>query len=145
MRPYPNWDWHKWVDGKAPKIVSPFRIRADSCDRLWVIDSGYKAVLGGKVGSKPQLLIFDLKTDELIKNYTIPDDQFVPDRNLFCNIVVEENNCVDSFAYLSDLAHPAMVVYSFENHQSWLIQHNYFALDPMAGDMTVAGVSIFGY
>lgn len=127
---------------EAPDIISPFRIRADSCDRLWVIDSGFTSLLEGKIGGKPRLLIFDLKTDELIKNYTIPDDQYIPGRALFCNIVVEENNCSDSFAYLSDLSHPAMVVYSLENDRSWIVEHNFFALDPLAGAMTVAGVSI---
>lgn len=141
IHPYPNWDWHK-LNGQPLRIVSPFRIRADSCDRLWVLDSGYTNILGGKTGSKPQLLIFDLKTDQLIKNYTIPDDQYVTGRNLFCNVVVEENNCTDSFAYLSDLSNPGLVVYSFENHRSWLVTHNFFALDPLAGNMTVAGVSI---
>lgn len=145
LRPYPSWEWHMFKGQQPPEIVSPFRIRADSCDRLWVLDSGYTNIMEGKVGSKPQLLIFDLNTDKVIKNYTIPEDQYVTGRNLFCSVVVEENNCNDSFAYLSDLSHPAMVVYSFENDRSWVVQHNFFALDPLAGEMTVAGVSILIY
>lgn len=106
------------------------------------MDSGHINILGGKKGRGPQLLIFDLKTDELIKSYTIPDDQYVPSRNLFSNVAVEENNCTDSFAYLSDTSHPGMVVYSFEQDRSWLVQHNFFSLDPLAGNMSVAGVGI---
>lgn len=141
LRPYPSWEWHQFHEEIPPKIVSPFRIRADSCDRLWVLDSGYIDVLNKTVGTKPRLLIFNLKNDSLIVNYTLPDDQFISKKSLFCNIVVEENNCTDSFAYLADTARPAMVVYSFENNRSWVLQHPFFNFSPLAGNMTVRGVS----
>lgn len=51
-------------------IISTFRIRVDECDRLWVMDSGLADILGSpKQIAPPALVIFDLKTDQLIKRY----------------------------------------------------------------------------
>lgn len=40
LKPYPNWDAHRSLGDAPPSIVSPFRVRADQCGRLWVIDTG---------------------------------------------------------------------------------------------------------
>lgn len=40
LKPYPNWDAHRSMGDAPPSIVSPFRVRADQCGRLWVIDTG---------------------------------------------------------------------------------------------------------
>lgn len=54
-------------------IISTFRIRVDECDRLWVIDSGLADILGSpKQHAPPALVIFDLKTDKLIRRYSFP-------------------------------------------------------------------------
>lgn len=110
--PYPNWQANLLdVDGfstadtmggrmSAPKapvvdgqlvdnssIISTFRIRADECDRLWVMDSGLADILGNpKQIAPPALVIFDLNTDQLIRRYTIPAD-FIKDDSFFANVV----------------------------------------------------------
>lgn len=142
LKPYPNWASHQSnQENQAPQIVSPFRIRADSCGRLWVMDTGMAA---RKRVANPKLLIYNLINDQLISTYTIPDDQ-LNDSSFFANIAVEENNCDDSFAYLADLARPGLVVYSLKDNSSWLVEHHYFHIEPLAGNMNVSGVSVSTY
>lgn len=68
-------------------IISTFRIRADECDRLWVMDSGLADILGApKQWAPNSIAIFDLNTDKLIKRFSIPADQ-VKEDSFFANIV----------------------------------------------------------
>lgn len=143
LRPYPNWRAHKLPQSPGsdpPEIVSPFRIRADQCGRLWVLDTGVADLLGDtRVYGPMQLLIYDLHNDALLRRYEIPKDQVTSD-SFLANIAVEDNNCQDSYAYLGDLGDAAIVVYSFYNHTSWRIKHHYFHIDPLAGEFNVAGI-----
>ena len=78
------------VDGQLAdnsSIISTFRIRVDECDRLWVMDSGLVDILGNpKQIAPPALVIFDLKTDKLIRRYTIPG-AYIKDDTFFANVV----------------------------------------------------------
>lgn len=68
-------------------IVSVFRIRADECDRLWMLDTGVADVWGNyDVVAPPAIVIFDLKTDRLIKRFVIPEEN-IKDTTFFANIV----------------------------------------------------------
>lgn len=68
-------------------IISTFRIRADECDRLWVMDSGLADILGSpKQWAPNSIAVFDLNTDKLIRRFQIPEDQ-VKDDSFFANIV----------------------------------------------------------
>lgn len=68
-------------------IISTFRIRVDECDRLWVMDTGLADILGNpKQIAPPALVIFDLKTDQLIKRYTFPPSDIKSD-TFFANVV----------------------------------------------------------
>ncbi|KAI4456295.1 protein yellow-related [Holotrichia oblita] len=144
LNPYPNWEAHDLPaspgNGTA-EIVSPFRIRADRCGRLWVLDTGSAELLGDhKVYSSSQLLIYDLHNDALQRRYEIPQDQ-VKDNSFFANIAVEDHDCQDTYAYLGDLGAPALVVYSLKENKSWQVNHHYFHIDPLAGDMNVSGIN----
>lgn len=78
------------VDGQLAdnsSIISTFRIFADDCDRLWVMDTGIADILGNpKQIAPPALVIFDLNTDKLIKRYTIPESHIKSD-TFFANVV----------------------------------------------------------
>lgn len=68
-------------------IISTFRIQVDACDRLWVLDTGLADILGNPKQITPNsILVFDLKTDKLIRRYAIPADQSKED-TFFANIV----------------------------------------------------------
>lgn len=68
-------------------IISTFRIRVDECDRLWVMDTGLADILGNpKQITPPALVIFDLKTDKLIRRYVLPEEH-VKEDTFFANVV----------------------------------------------------------
>jgi hypothetical protein len=98
LNPYPSWE-----DNQLPKdynpdaktkelannqsLVSVFRIRADECDRLWVMDTGYADILGeGKSYAGPSIAIFNLHDDTLIRRFYIPQDQLKTE-TFFANVV----------------------------------------------------------
>lgn len=68
-------------------IISTFRIRVDECDRLWVMDTGLADILGNpKQLAPPALVIFDLKTDQLIRRYSFAESDAKED-TFFANVV----------------------------------------------------------
>ncbi|KAL0113839.1 hypothetical protein PUN28_011282 [Cardiocondyla obscurior] len=78
LRPYPNWDmhWGRWYNdpNMCNGIVNVRRIDIQ-CNYLFVLDTGVN-------GEKqqvccPKLLIFDLKSDTLVKTICIPYDMAV--------------------------------------------------------------------
>lgn len=146
LHPYPNWAAHRRQPSddsstnESRAIVSPFRIRADQFGRLWVLDTGFEDVLGGVSTAEPRLLIYDLHNDQLLRQYIIPADQRKKE-SFFANIAVEDDDYEDSYAYLGDLGGPGLVVYSWKDKESWVVKHNFFNFDPLAGDMAVGGVS----
>lgn len=80
-------------------IVSTFRIRVDECDRLWVMDTGLADILGApEQVAPPALVIFDLKTDKLIRRYEFAAEDAKED-TFFANVVsskyifINADNC----------------------------------------------------
>lgn len=138
--PYPSWAAHSMgSDGRPSEIISPYRVRADRCGRLWVLDSGKIGSLeNDTVKNPPSIIVYDLKTDNLLRKYFIPDDQVKLETG-FANIAVEDRDCQNTYAYAVDVAKAALVVYSWEKNESWRITHHYFNLDPLAGDYSVKG------
>lgn len=138
--PYPSWAAHSiGRDGKPPEIVSPFRVRADKCGRLWVLDNGMIGNLENNTTKYPTaIIVYDLKTDNLLRKYSFPEDQVKEDSG-FANIAVEDTDCERTYAYAGDLGKPGIVVYSWEKNESWRITHHYFHPDPLACDYNVSG------
>ncbi|GLV41824.1 yellow-b [Carabus blaptoides fortunei] len=143
LKPYPNWEAHmlpKNSGGEPPEIVSPFRIRADKCGRLWVLDTGIVELLGDtKAYKKTQVLVYDLHNDSLLRRFDIPKNQLKED-SFFATLAVEDEDCDDSYAYLADLGSAGLVVYSWKTKLSWRINHHYFNIDPTAGEFNVSGI-----
>ncbi|XP_029668452.1 protein yellow-like isoform X2 [Formica exsecta] len=139
--PYPSWEAHQYGVAGVPEIVSTFRVRADRCNRLWVLDTGLTDILGSpEQQAPPALIIYDLMTDRVLRKHVIPADQRTPD-SLFANIAVEDYSCEDSYGYLGDLGGPGLIVYSWSLHSSWLVKHHSFHPDPMGGEFKVSGIS----
>ncbi|PSN36007.1 Protein yellow [Blattella germanica] len=89
--PYPNWKAHDLGRraNQGMNIVSPFRMRADSCDRLWVLDTGMTDILGNVENFGPnQLLVFDLLSDQLLRKFIVPKD-FLTAKSFFANLAVD--------------------------------------------------------
>ena len=99
--PYPSWELNelpnenfKTNDGQTdfgeennPRLLSVFGLKVDECDRLWMTDSGLVDVLGSPRKYAPtSVVIYDLKTNKLIRRFIIPESQ-VKDDSFFPNIV----------------------------------------------------------
>ncbi|KAL9924555.1 protein yellow [Glossina fuscipes] len=137
--PYPSWVAHS-MNELEPELVSPFRVRADRCGRLWVLDSRIDGVLlDTKVYGPAQLLVYDLHNDNLLRRHTFPLKQ-VKENSFFANIAVEDGECENTYAYAGDLGSPGLVVYSWRRDESWRIHHNYFHPDPLAGNYSIGTV-----
>ncbi|KAG5889904.1 hypothetical protein JTB14_008050 [Gonioctena quinquepunctata] len=146
LTPYPDWNTLP-KDGDIPAenhIVSPFRIKVDPCDRLWVMDTGLAGITENpRQISPPAIVIFDLKTDKLIRRYNLKASDTKAQDSFFSNIIVDitKDTCGNAFAYIPDMGGYGLVVYSFAENDSWRIRHNYFNVDPLKGDLTIGGVS----
>lgn len=73
IQPYPAYSWHPVSRTDCNGITSAFRVAIDSCFQMWVLDSG---VIGSKQKCPPQLLVFDLTTDKLVRRYQFPATQY---------------------------------------------------------------------
>lgn len=51
------------------------------------------------------------------------------------------DKCDKAYAYIPDLGGYGIVVYSWEQNDSWRVKHNYFHFDPLNGDFNVGGVN----
>ncbi|XP_028027517.1 protein yellow isoform X2 [Bombyx mandarina] len=123
-------------------IISVFRIYIDPCDRLWVMDTGLADIWGaGNQIVRPSIVIFDLKTDQLLHRYFFKLEDMKED-SFFANIVVDvdKNTCDDAFAYIPDLGGYGVVVYSLKQNDSWRVTHHFFHFEPLAGSYRVGGV-----
>lgn len=66
---YPDWSWHTAGRGdiNCTGLISVYRIRADRCNRLWVLDAGVTTSLDDfRRVCPPKILIFDMATDRLV-------------------------------------------------------------------------------
>lgn len=137
IAPYPSWEWNKL--GHCNAMTSAFRVQVDSCDRLWVIDTGK---LEERQICRPQLLSFSLRTNKILSQYKFPKDQFKDD-SLFVTIAVDIRNtadkCQDTFVYIADVTGFGLLVYDHRNSRSWRITNNLFYPYPPHGTFNIKG------
>lgn len=91
LTPYPDWKANTLPEGEKKheddSIISTFRVDVDACDRLWVIDTGLADILGNpKQIAQPAIVVFDLKTDKLLRRYELKPTDSKED-SFFANIV----------------------------------------------------------
>lgn len=138
--PYPDW---KANDIDNPEgIVSIFRVRSDSCNRLWGVDTGSDDVLGAEKTIKPaRLVVIDLNTNKIIRTYTFPDS-VKTENSFFVDLAVDvnSNNCEDAYAYISDIGF-GLVTYSWAKNTAWRFTHKYFGYDPSNNKFSVKGAN----
>ena len=75
LQAYPSWEWHSAGKGdfNCSKLISVYRVRADKCNRLWVLDSGINTSIDDfTVACPPKILVFDLHNDQLARIITFP-------------------------------------------------------------------------
>jgi len=141
--PYPNWEVNQLpAAGEGGHLVSVYRTAVDVCDRLWMVDSGQIETPGNStIVQPPSIVIIDLHTDRIIRKYTLKSSDYVPASNLASLVIdVTPITCNEAYAYIPDLWGYGVIVYSFQENESWRVKHNYFYLEPQAGEFMVGGV-----
>ncbi|EFN80990.1 Protein yellow [Harpegnathos saltator] len=139
IAPYPNWELNRL--GNCEGIISVYRMQVDSCDRLWVLDTGK---LGERQICPPKLLSFSLRTNTVLKQYPFPKDQYKDD-SLFVTLAVDvrcggtTDKCHETFVYIADVTGFALLVYDHQNYRSWKINNNLFYPYPSYGTFHISG------
>lgn len=98
----------------AQRIISVYRPRVDSCNRLWFVDTGSLEYPNNTIQIQPpSIWIFDMSTDLLIRRFEIPSANVRNDGHGLASITIDidDNACDDAFAYLPDLVNYRLHVY----------------------------------
>lgn len=123
-------------------LSTVYRIKADRCGRLWVLDVGTVGIGEDTRQVCPYAInIFDLNTDTRIRRYEFrPED--TNSNTFIANTLVEVgDDCNDAYAYFSDELGYGLIVYSFEENNSWRFEHGFFYPDPLRGDFNIGGLN----
>lgn len=72
LQAYPDWSFHdagrRAYNCSDLGLVSVYRVRIDSCNRLWALDSGISRSLEDfEVTCPPKILVVDLATDQVVR------------------------------------------------------------------------------
>lgn len=72
LQAYPDWSFHtagqRAYNCSELGLVSVYRMRIDSCNRLWALDAGISRSLEDyEVTCPPKILVFDLNTDQVVR------------------------------------------------------------------------------
>ncbi|CAK1596075.1 unnamed protein product [Parnassius mnemosyne] len=141
--PYPDWNYHRAFsdDNNCSGLTSVFRVNADQCGRLWVLDSGQiNSQDNPKQICPPSVVVFDLQTDSMIARYPIPEEYVLQD-SLFSNIIVDSRleDCSDMHLYITDTWRFGLLVFRERDQRFWRFSHHLFYPDPLASNYTLHG------
>ncbi|CRK89988.1 CLUMA_CG003715, isoform A [Clunio marinus] len=140
LNAYPDWTHHsagvKQYNCSDLGLISVYRLKIDSCNRLWALDAGVSRSLEDfEVTCPPKILIYDLNTDQVVRRIDFPKE-VVRKESLFTNIIVDEttslpeNHCDDAVVYITDTVEPALVVYDSGRDLTWRLSHPSMYADP---------------
>uniref|UniRef100_A0A1I8PZ57 Bee-milk protein n=1 Tax=Stomoxys calcitrans TaxID=35570 RepID=A0A1I8PZ57_STOCA len=141
LKPYPSYRAHNVNGDDCDQITSVFRVAITECNQMWVMDSGS---VGVETRCPPQLLLFDLNTDQLLHRYRLNTTVYTPSASLFVTpiVVVKDppprGSCRRSMVYVADVNFHGLVVYDFMSNSSWRAEHTFMYPDPDYGTHTVA-------
>lgn len=74
LQAYPDWSHHtaglRQYNCSNIGLVSVYRMRIDSCNRLWALDAGVSRSLEDyEVTCPPKILVYDLNTDRVVRRF----------------------------------------------------------------------------
>lgn len=139
---YPDYSWHSSHGKNCDGLTSVFRVAIDECRRLWVLDTGR---IGAVQLCRPQLLVFDLRTDRLIHRYKFPEAQVHVGMSLFVTPIVDVRDpgpaarCENTKVYIADVTGFGILVYDLRLNRSWRTTNKLVYPHPYYGTFTVAG------
>ncbi|XP_055850347.1 uncharacterized protein LOC129914921 [Episyrphus balteatus] len=142
LRPYPDMETNQLTDTPdANRIISVYRTEVDVCNRLWFIDTGNLEIPNDKRQiQRPSIWIIDLRTNKRIHRFEVPESVVLSGAGLASITVdVDSSACDAAFAYIPDLVHNALRVYSLEENRMWTFNHNSFHFDPTQNQLNIGG------
>ncbi|XP_048480073.1 L-dopachrome tautomerase yellow-f [Plutella xylostella] len=137
LKPYPSLR-------QGSSLVSIYRTRADSCGRLWAVDTGLWEIPDNRRQVQPPaIVIFDLNRNRQIKRYEFKSTD-IPSENTPAGLAsitidMKDGDCANAFAYVPDLNTNGIIVYSLREDDSWRLTHNYMHFNPLASNLNIAG------
>ncbi|CAG4979942.1 unnamed protein product [Colias eurytheme] len=141
IRGYPDYSWHDNQGVNCDGLTSVFRVAIDKCNRLWVMDAGK---IGDMQVCPPQLLAFDLHTDQLIYRHRVNASNYIA-TSLFITPVVDTgrgpSGCMNTYVYVADVSGFGLLVVDVANDRSWRVTHRHFFPYPNHGTFTIDGES----
>ncbi|KAJ8725133.1 hypothetical protein PYW07_016091 [Mythimna separata] len=141
LNAYPNFAGNE-LGNCQTGLNTVYRIKADKCDRLWVLDTGTFGIDTNVTNVCPYSLnIYDLNTDQRIRRYVFRPEDIVAS-TFIANIALDEGRtCDDTFAYFSDELGYGLIAYSWQQNRSWRFSHGFFMPDPLTGDFNIGGLN----
>lgn len=142
IRGYPDYSWHDNQGSNCDGMTSVFRVAIDRCNRMWVMDAGK---IGDTAVCPPQLLAFDLNTDQLIYRHRPNSSSYIA-TSLFITPVVDvrgekPSDCADTFVYVADVSGFGLLVVDVLRDRSWRVTNKYMFPYPSYGTFTIDGES----
>lgn len=139
--PYPDWQSNA-VGDCANGLNTVYRIKADKCGRLWVLDTGTIGIGNTTQNICPYSInVFDLATNTRIRRYEFRAEDTNANTFIANTAVDIGKSCEDTFAYFSDELGYGLIAYSWEQNRSWRFDHSYFYPDPLRGDFNIGGLN----
>ncbi|CAL8145838.1 unnamed protein product [Orchesella dallaii] len=127
--PYPSWEFQEIGNCSSLQYVQSMEI--DQFGRMWVVDVGRVNIFTNPDNScPPKLLLIDLKTDKILKQYVFPNNVVSYTINFLNDIVVgctEKDSC---WAYITDAFDAKLVIYNLEENRSWFVTHETMLANP---------------
>nr|XP_032519601.1 protein yellow-like [Danaus plexippus plexippus] len=142
---YPDYSWNDNQGRNCEGLTSVFRVAIDNCHRLWVMDTG---LIGRQQKCRPQLLAFDLRTDQLIYRHRVPSENFMANSQFVTPVVDVRgsgpDDCADTFVYVADVFGFGLLVVDVARNRSWRVTHRYFYPYPSRGLFNIDGNNMDG-
>lgn len=132
--PYPDWKMNEISEHNFKSVV---KVRADVCNRLWILDNGK---INNKQESIPVIHVYDLKNDLHLRTIDLGRLSIINSDITNMEVDVTSSTCEDAYAYIPDSGAYRLLVYSWRTNESNSISHNYFHFDPLCGDIDLGEV-----
>ncbi|XP_034488159.1 major royal jelly protein 1 [Drosophila innubila] len=137
LQAYPDWSFSNTArtnyNCSDLVLTSVYRLRIDSCNRLWLLDAGVSRSLEDyEITCPPKILVVDLNTDRVVRRIDFPRE-VLRGETLFTNLVIDETtakSCDDVFVYITDTVEPGIIVYDSSKDVTWRLSHPAMYPDP---------------
>lgn len=143
LTPFPSWEMQEVGDCSKLQLVQA--VELDPYNRLWIVDVGRSEILtpAPKNLCPAKLVIIDLANNNQIERVHIFPDQVAPrNTNAIKDTQIACISRAKCFAYISNLNETnSLIVYDYENDDSWFATHSSMLTDPDKMNITIDGIT----